>query len=318
MQISDDKNTLEYEIFRLYSLAQDNLAMLSFLDAQKDIVVKHIDEKCGIFSFQGSEEHVFKYVVHPLSKLMLDTSLQSIALRGLKNQMQVRDIPGVQRVLSRDFYYKIPGLLGPFVYLDGFNLSRPDPEFSNDPSFVKKHFEDLESTLKQVHERKILHCDVKPGNIVFSRGRLYLIDWSLAVNWHEHILDIQDNLVQGTVGFLYKGIDRSRDYFALGVSLARVLIPGLPLRGIDVSQKESLDVDGFETDVGFRLRRRYGPEYRTYFYDLMHRAPEFDIAAVLSIEGIPLVRSIRAFQDMDTGHTMVLPSVHAENTYVSS
>ena len=266
---------LEERMRCFYSMASDNPALLDFLGRAKIGAIPHIDSKCVIFSLAGDTSRTLKYVVDPLTKEKLSPRIQAIVLRGLKNQAHVQYVPGVQRLHSVAFYEGIEGLVGPFRYLEGFNLAHADPCFVSSPEEVLSLFQeqlDL-GVLSSIHGRKILHRDVKPGNIVYSHGRLYLIDWSISVNFTESLRDIDANRSLGTPGFITYDLDRSHDFFALAVTFAKVLCPELELKG-------PFEIYAFENHAKMALDRRFGREFRDYFSDLAHRPSEIDFSSL--------------------------------------
>ncbi len=278
--------SLEDKLRYFRSMAFDNPAMLAFLGDHTIVNIPHIDEKCVIFSLEGEEDTSLKYVVHPKTYTRIDSFHQNVNLRGLKNQMFVQDIEGVQKLSSPDFYEGIIGLLGKFSYLPGNNLKFPPKIFSQEPERVKDHFQKLDQMLAQIHARKIIHNDVKPGNIVYSKESLHLIDFSTSVNFTEYFLDRTNpeasrRNIFGTPGFLYLGVDRSKDYFALGVSFVKTLFPQLDLSRLNIQNIGRLDIYGFEFDMGRELTKRYNYSFTEYFNDLMHRKAEVNLDHVV-------------------------------------
>ncbi|HIH15644.1 MAG TPA: hypothetical protein HA233_05395 [Nanoarchaeota archaeon] len=265
--------TLEERMHYFRHLALDNPEMLDFLDRNPVGDILHYDEKCIIFSLEGEKDLTLKYVVHPEKYTLISPFYQSVILRGLKNQRFVQEIPGVQKLQHSGFYEGIPGLMGKFVYLPGYNLRHAPKEFSEDADTVLHLFQEIDTSLDAMHAKKILHYDVKPGNIVYSGDRLHLIDFSTAVNFTEDLQDRLHENILGTPGYIYLGDDRSRDYFALGISFAKTLFPDLELGRTNVCRV--LDIFSFEFDVRSDLARKFGHRFASYFTELMHRNKEY-------------------------------------------
>ena len=108
------------EAFR--SMGRDNAPLLDYVDRTSVRRIPHIDEKCVIFSVDDDDTRTLKYVVDPETKRKLSFRLQAIVLRGLKNQASVQDVLGVQVLHSPSFHEGIEGLVGPFDYLEGFEV----------------------------------------------------------------------------------------------------------------------------------------------------------------------------------------------------
>lgn len=316
--------TLEDKLRFFRSMAFDNPKMLAFLDEHKVEDIPHIDEKCVIFSLEGEEDRSLKYVVHPKNYTCIDAFHQSVNLRGLKNQMFVQDIDGVQKLSSPEFYGGIIGLLGKFIYLPGNNLKYPPKVFSQEPERVLFHFQKLDQTLAQMHARKIIHNDVKPGNIVYSAEKLHLIDFSTSVNFTEHLLDRTNpekskRNIFGTAGFLYLGVDRSKDYFAFGVSFVKTLDPSLDLGRVNVQNRGRFDIYSFELDLRRELTKKYGYSFTEYFADLMHRKAEINLDHVAeTLAFYPPEQGVKANYTFDVGNTTFVPEAHSASESLGS
>ncbi len=316
--------TLEDKLRLFRSMAFDNKAMLAFLDDHTIEDIPHIDEKCVIFSLEGASDKSLKYVVHPKKYTRIDAFHQSVNLRGLKNQMFVQDIDGVQKLSSPGFYEGIVGLLGEFTYLPGNNLKYPPKVFSPEPDRVLFHFQTLDQTLAQMHARKIIHNDVKPGNIVYSKERLHLIDFSTSVNFTEHLSDrtnpeVSKRNIFGTAGFLYLGVDRSKDYFALGVSFVKVLDTKLDLGRVNIQNRGCLDIYSFELDMRRELTKKYGYSFTEYFADLMHRKPEINLDYVAETLALhPPEPGVKVSYTFDVGNTTFVPEAHSSSVSFGS
>ena len=300
--------TLEDKLGYFRSMAFDNPAMLGFLDEQSLLDIPHIDKKCVIFSLEGEEESTFKYVVHPKKYTCIDPFHQGVNLRGLKNQMFVQDVSGVQKLASKEFYEGIIGLMGRFDYLPGFNLKVAPKTFSRDADKVFALFKEIDASVKGLHTRKIMHNDIKPGNIVYSQERLHLIDFSTSVNFTEYLLDKSKGRIFGTQYYIHPGVDRSKDYFALGVSFVKTLFPNLDLDRLDVQNMARFRLYEFELDMRKELMRKLGYSFTDYFNDLMHRTPEIDYGPVAErLASVPQDPQVRVNYTYGVGNTTFIP-----------
>ncbi|MBI5797887.1 hypothetical protein HZA98_03215 [Candidatus Woesearchaeota archaeon] len=265
---------LEERVRKVHTLAEGDPMMQDFLARHTLGDVPHVDEKCAIMVLEGDPIHSLKYVIHPVTHKPLDPYLQSVVLRGMKNQIALQGIPHVQ-VLNFPFFYDgVPGLLGPFEFLYGPNLAHIYGGYRKNPEAVLEHIRGADRTLDQMHQRGILHRDVKPGNMVLADGALHFIDFSTSANLTEDYYDSVSGRIFGTPGFFFPGADRSRDYFALGVSLAKILFPQLSLKRLDFRCPPAMDIFEFENETAFALQQKFGTEIGMYFSTLMHREPE--------------------------------------------
>jgi len=289
-------------------MAYDNPDMLAFLNSHTVTDISHHDEKCIIFSLEGEEDKAFKYVVHPTKYTCLDPFHQSVNLRGLKNQMFVQGTPGVQRLSSPYFYEGIVGLMGTFDYLPGYNLKKAPKIFSRDPERVMHLFQEVDVSVGALHARKIIHNDIKPGNIVYSKERLHLIDFSTSVNFTEYLLDRSYPRIFGTACYIYLGTDRSKDYFALGVSFVKTLFPDLELGRLDVRNMAGLRIYEFESDMRRNLLQKFGYPFTDYFNDLMHRKPEVEYGPLAErIASVPNDPKAKVHYTFGVGNTTFIP-----------
>ena len=96
----------------------------------------------------------------------------------------------------------------------------------------------LATTLNGIHERSIVHRDIKPGNIVITGdGRALLIDFGAAINRNKHV-DDGKRAIFGTPAFLSPeqirnsaAVDGRADLYSLGVIFYRMLSGRRPFYG---------------------------------------------------------------------------------------
>ena len=91
--------------------------------------------------------------------------------------------------------------------------------------------------LSALHDRSIVHCDVKPGNILLDAGdRVLLADFGLARRTNECIKAGSNENVIGTLEYLApeqalgRGVDARTDLYALGIVLFEMLTGAVPHR----------------------------------------------------------------------------------------
>lgn len=207
---------------------------------QRGLRIRHdySDPKCLIMSSPHADRYL-KYVVDPQTHEPLDEYLQSVVLRGMKNQHMLCDVPGVQKTFTYpanpknpspdDFYAGIPGLLE-LQWMKGVNFNRFTKRkgVRLPPDEAEKFAQGVYRIVQEINDREIMHRDIKPGNLIVGPGGGYdvhAIDWSLAANPVEHAEDRSGDMMLGSFPY-FKPTDDGfgvRDRYGLGVSILESL-----------------------------------------------------------------------------------------------
>ena len=93
--------------------------------------------------------------------------------------------------------------------------------------------------LEYIHKNNIIHCDIKPENILSNKqGYFYLTDFGISINKSDkENEDIQNNYLAGSMGYmspeiLFKeNLNFSVDYFSLGVVCYELMTGKIPYNG---------------------------------------------------------------------------------------
>ena len=205
---------------------------------------RYADQKCLILESPIPNRYL-KYVVDPGTHEPLDKWLQSVVLRGLRNQYVVSDMPGVQKVFSAEFYQQIPGLFE-LEFVGGTPLSA----YTESDSALRLTPEEIEfvglstyGTVSTINDRGIAHRDVKPGNIVLLTPYMAtkLIDWSLAADVQEHRAEVESGRVLGTPThyLMTNDLFGVRDRYGLGLTLLQAAASTDERRAFDKAFEET-------------------------------------------------------------------------------
>ena len=240
-----------------------NPGLREFVAQHPVVRFRHLDSKVAIFEAQGING-VMKYMIE--GGEVLDDFVSHLVLRGLRHQIALQDIPNVQRVYTREpkFFSGVRGLIGPFEYYHSRNL-KGTQKFVGNSDKALEFFFDLESVLKRIHDRRIIHADIKPGNIL-ENG--VLIDFSSCATFEEAADDWSADIAF-TPGYL-PSIEKSRDFYALGITFAETLL------GEETCNRGNISLE----IVSDLLEERFDELCKEYFLDLVNRPTEQNLKRV--------------------------------------
>jgi serine/threonine protein kinase len=277
------RNALDHA--KLNRLTMDNPDANNFV---REVDRIFLVEKSRAIFFKGEQDYYYKYVIeaHPLygPPRKLGPRLCRVVERGLGYQTSAQDLPGVQKIKSKDFVNGIPGLIGPLEFVKGDNLNYG--LIGEDPEYVLDLFMQLEEdTISQLSQRRILHGDIKPGNIVFTQGkkpRLKLIDWSLARDFDVDRIEFSRR-AWGTQGFIHSDRERAVDLYGLGNTLAYVLDPLVTFPAYPNNVEVRLSVLCLQT----LLEEKVGSKLADYYGKLVNSPREYNMETGIGINELP-------------------------------
>lgn len=104
-------------------------------------------------------------------------------------------------------------------------------------NFIKDVWEQILSIVKRVHEERIIHCDLKPANFLFVKGRIKLIDFGISKVIRNDTTSILSEEQCGTVNYMSpeavtqnkSKLARSSDIWSLGCILYEMVHSRPPL-----------------------------------------------------------------------------------------
>ncbi|WNG27373.1 AAA family ATPase [Cystobacter fuscus] len=153
---------------------------------------------------------------------------------------RLQDVRGVARAYSCERIHERPVLL--LERVQGEPLS----ERSGQPMEVSRFLRlacSLASTLAEVHNRDIIHKDIKPSNIMLEpSGEARLIDFGLATLQRvEHLEAAPAHLIEGTLAYMSpeqtgrmnRAVDYRTDFYSLGITFYELLTGRRPFQAKD-------------------------------------------------------------------------------------
>jgi len=112
------------------------------------------------------------------------------------------------------------------------------PPGASDPDRIRDVFGQLALGLTALHEKDLLHRDVKPANVLLERGgRVVLLDFGLVVGGEHELSLASRGELAGTLAYMAPEqawghqLAESADWYAVGVMLYEVLSGRLPFAG---------------------------------------------------------------------------------------
>jgi serine/threonine protein kinase len=184
-------------------------------------------------------------------KIPLDGTLQSESLGDFRREVRITaklDHPNIMPIKNADF------LDGVFTIVQPLGCCSLDERLQKRLNFATKldYIEQMLAGLAHAHEHGVIHCDIKPENMVlFDDGRLRLTDFGIAKLARRTI----NASASGSVGYIAPEQAMGRpsarsDVFSVGLVIHQLLTGKLP------AWPFTWPTDGWE-----RLKRQH-PELR--------------------------------------------------------
>lgn len=124
-----------------------------------------------------------------------------------------------------------------FSEIEGVVHTPPDGLLMFDESLLRQALGGVVEGLHALHRSGVIHCDVKPSNILVTRqGRVVLLDFGLAHDMSQSSDSGQGRLI-GTPAYMAPELvdgaaaDAASDWYGLGVTLYQALTGSVPFRG---------------------------------------------------------------------------------------
>ena len=165
----------------------------------------------------------------------LDTTANTQAIEQFENEFKVLkrlSHPNIGRIFDYGYdeelkkvFFTLPWLQGKEIYDATENISY---------ELCEDYFVQTLRALNYLHQKNLIHCDLKPGNIYIENNEVKLIDFGLAGYWGENIV--------GTPTYLAPEIfhgtkhDVASDLYAVGVIFYNCLTRSQPFSGKDLQE----------------------------------------------------------------------------------
>ncbi|MEB3829706.1 trifunctional serine/threonine-protein kinase/ATP-binding protein/sensor histidine kinase [Phormidium sp. CCY1219] len=202
---------------------------------------------------------------------ILQEGLNTVICRGIKKsdgspviiKRLKQDYPTLEQIAALRYEYEIshslelPGVVNPLEFICDREIQAIVLEDFGGESlkdFLSQKTLSLQECLHlgmmlveiigQLHERQIIHKDIKPSNIIINPAtcQVKIADFSIASRlWKENPTPMDPNLLEGTLAYMSpeqtgrmnRCIDYRTDYYSLGVSFYEMLTGQLPFTTAD-------------------------------------------------------------------------------------
>ena len=155
---------------------------------------------------------------------------------------------------------------------------------NNDKKFTEKECNFMVSNLilalEYIHKNNIVHCDIKPENIVISKsGYFCLTDFDIAINLKNQEKNIKNNYIEGSLGYMapetifQEKISFCVDYFSLGVVCYEMMMGRLPYFANSIEEIKKLIMANQVAIKKFDVPEGWSLESADFINKLIQRKP---------------------------------------------
>ena len=164
-----------------------------------------------------------------------------------------------------------------------YKLSNSD-DIHNNKKFTEKecHFmvSNLILALEYIHKNNIVHCDIKPENIVINKnGYFCLTDFGISINLKNEEKNKKNNYIEGSLGYMapeimfQEKISFGVDYFSLGVVCYEMMMGRLPYFATGIEEIKKLILANQVTIKKFDISVGWSKEAADFINKLIQRKP---------------------------------------------
>ena len=162
-----------------------------------------------------------------------------------------------------------------------YKLSNSD-DIHNNKKFTEKecHFmvSNLILALEYIHKNNIVHCDIKPENIVINKnGYFCLTDFGISINLKNEEKNKKNNYIEGSLGYMapeimfQEKISFGVDYFSLGVVCYEMMMGRLPYFATGIEEIKKLILANQVTIKKFDIPVGWSKEAADFINKLIQR-----------------------------------------------
>lgn len=223
INIIDGKDIIQNDIITRYKIKQNKLT------SSDDIRVIY-----KIHDTQTNKKFLFKINIDNSKKLMGNKVLKNLNIYGVPILYDFYD-----KDKDKDKNKKI-GDIAVVQYMRGEDMFEIFKKYDYNKKFNEKRIKEMAYNLckivKELHSNNIIHCDIKPENVVYDEfhNTISLIDFDMAGFVNQITKNFRPDCAVGTPGFVCPdscfdcSYDFKSDIFSLGVTLYEFSTRQLP------------------------------------------------------------------------------------------
>ncbi|MCC5813895.1 MAG: AAA family ATPase [Leptospira sp.] len=191
--------------------------------------------------YLGQSETTGKKVI--VKNVSITDDLNSSVI-NLKNEFKILNY--LQDILGYAVYDFVKHSSGFALVMDFVTGDSLKEKLKDSPVTISEFFDisiELLENIQRIHQKKIIHKDIKPDNVIFNDGKTQIIDFGISTrltkqesNW------TAPNVLEGSIpyispeqtGRMNRSIDYRTDYYSLGITFYELITGKLPFHSDDL------------------------------------------------------------------------------------
>lgn len=153
----------------------------------------------------------------------LDATLKDLLLQEIDYLIKLKDVNGIIKMIDYDVLPENIYILLEYGESDLLKFIKSDIKFNL--IRVKYIWQEILLICKNIHEKRIIHGDLKPANFVFVKNKLKIIDFGISKSLKGDTTNLNLNTICGTINYCAPELvndytkRRSSDVWSLGIIL---------------------------------------------------------------------------------------------------
>jgi serine/threonine protein kinase len=168
------------------------------------------------------------------------------------------DFHGLPKII--DFYETDTSYFYSYEYINGVTLTEAYESGLITTSAAVMITEKLCKIVSYLHKKTLLHCDIKPNNIIINGDSVFLIDFGIAHIYNKK--GSNDTVLIGTEGFVtpelgYRKTDYRADVYAIGMVLFYLLTGSTDIKELSAKVSDRALRTIINRSANYEVSKRY-------------------------------------------------------------